>query len=152
MRESLKIVGHRDLIDEIQTNNILLFGNLHRYRNIEMILYIFVNNNPLLYTDLLGVDSPGCDGVPDFMEIECVRECCAAHDKCYDENDCSSSSWFFCGKLACIGCNLEVVGCILICPWPKDDQPDYYCAQCHVYFEKEDALLHAGHTTTKGKQ
>mmetsp|Transcript_45501 Transcript_45501/g.138323 ORF Transcript_45501/g.138323 Transcript_45501/m.138323 type:complete len:639 (-) Transcript_45501:167-2083(-) len=36
------------------------------------------------------LDSPGCDLFPD---APCNLGCCAVHDRCYDENDCSAWSW-----------------------------------------------------------
>ena len=54
------------------------------------------------------LDDPGCDLFPDTA---CTIPCCAQHDKCYRDNECSFSSWLY-GSLACINCNNIVVNCI----------------------------------------
>src|SRR6266498_396267 len=56
-------------------------------------LYVFVRSNPVSFTDHLGLDCPGCDNVPDIFESPAVLECCAEHDRCYDEHNCNARSW-----------------------------------------------------------
>ena len=63
-------------------------------------------------------DNPGCDLVPDGLESICISACCAAHDKCYHENQCSFTSWihnFFDITTACSACNTAVFQCIELC-------------------------------------
>jgi len=105
-------------------------------RNFED-LYVFVLNSPPNRKDSLGLDSPGCDFIPDSWESACMLECCARHDECFDDNDCSWLSWF-CPWTDCGHCNLEVVGCMFQCLGGYGDNPDrpnYYCGQCHEYFD-----------------
>ena len=100
--------------------------------------------NDINRIDFLGLDAPGCDGVPDFLESECVLECCALHDRCYDVNHCTASSWYKpCSSFECKLCNLEVVLCIAFCVpsfW-KDKGDDYYCAICHDFIKNQNDLL-----------
>lgn len=53
---------------------------------------------------------PGCDFFPD---TRCTLSCCAEHDLCYFENDCSISSWWWTASPACKECNSKVASCIL---------------------------------------
>jgi RHS repeat-associated protein len=100
-------------------------------------LYRYVKGNPVLYIDPSGLDSPGCDMVPETCETPCVLECCAEHDKCYDENKCAASSWVpYVGAAQCKRCNSDAKNCILKCGKSKYDdpkKPNYYCAKLHKF-------------------
>ena len=111
-------------------------------------LYSYVLNNPLNKTDPSRLDSPGCDGIPDFLETECMLECCAAHDECYDVNNCTFWSWLGCETEGCNACNSVVLSCLGDCISGNSgpDRPDYYCARCDVYFDDPDSP-HMEHTT-----
>jgi RHS repeat-associated protein len=109
-------------------------------------LYQYVRNQPLHYTDSFGLDKPGCDlvgSVPgevgDYFKKPCPLECCALHDKCYDDWGCSAWSWFGYAKDACIKCNQLVVKCLKDCkPHPDYDdpcRPNYYDAKKHKFFD-----------------
>lgn len=119
-------------------------------------LYSFAFNQPTLRFDPFGLDSPGCDGVPDQTEIPCVLECCAQHDECYQEKDCTASSWF-CPLSPCVKCNAGAVICMVLnCitpPWDDPKKPNFYCCQCREFFDVPDDNLggplsnpHYGHT------
>ena len=114
--------------------------------------YSFVSNDPISFFDLRGLDNPGCDivGAIPGWENECRLKCCAKHDQCYDENDCSAWSWldllnpFACPDSKCDDCNADVVICTLKCfeggdPVPNPGEPEkpgdgkYYCALTHSY-------------------
>jgi hypothetical protein len=61
-------------------------------------------------------DNPGCDWFPDFLETECILDCCETHDQCYAQNNCTWKSWIpFVGSSACKACNRAVVLCIAGC-------------------------------------
>jgi hypothetical protein len=85
----------------------------------------------------------GCDGFNWRMETPCQLECGAKHDKCYDENHCTSGSWpgqsAKCGcdqTSACAKCNSDVSGCIKRCGRNESDnraEPNYYCAAQHRF-------------------
>ena len=84
-----------------------------------MNLYVYVRNDPVSRTDPNGLDAPGCDSVPGCFEGDCTLECCAEHDKCYYDNQCSANyTWpfqllMFLSK--CQACNRAVSACILAC-------------------------------------
>ena len=100
-------------------------------------LYRYVKGNPVRYIDPSGLDSPGCDMVPEVCETPCVLESCAQHDKCYDDNKCSASSWLpYVGLAECKRCNSEAKTCILKCGKSKYDdpkKPNYYCAKLRKF-------------------
>ena len=103
---------------------------------------VFGLNNPISRIDVNGLDSPGCTGIGDVYDA-CRLECCARHDECYDVHDCSWLSWLnpFPCMTACGRCNLEVVACFIQCLAGYEDnpsRPNYYCCQCHVYFELDN--------------
>lgn len=119
-----------------------------------MLPFLFVKNNPISRIDVLGLDSPGCD-IP-FVERRflpaCYLECCARHDACYDNFDCSASSWItrLCRirQDPCDVCNADAAGCITGCAAGEEDADDpnewnYYCGECHAFFD--DPNEHAGH-------
>jgi hypothetical protein len=100
--------------------------------------YEYVGANPVSYVDPYGLDTAGCDGVPDFLESECLLECCAEHDKCFDDNNCTQSSWLpWSGSDACDACNSDVVKCIIGCIFggrvASPGVPDYYCRKLHKF-------------------
>jgi RHS repeat-associated protein len=104
-----------------------------------IIHYIYVQNDPVRWVDPNGLDTVGCDGIPDCLETPCILECCAAHDKCYDDYDCSASSWWNdndCNSKECDRCNEDVRDCIVECGFSNYDdpnKPNYYCARQHKY-------------------
>lgn len=62
------------------------------------------------------LDNPGCDWFPDFLETECILDCCETHDQCFAANNCTWKSWIpFVGSSACKACNRAVVLCIAGC-------------------------------------
>ncbi|MCZ2078182.1 MAG: hypothetical protein LC130_24690, partial [Bryobacterales bacterium] len=76
-------------------------------------------------SDPSGLDSPGCDVVfswffpernhlVDGSKNECILECCAEHDYCFDVNNCSAFSWGWPWG-ACHECNMQVAGCMAAC-------------------------------------
>jgi len=63
------------------------------------------------------LNEPGCDLIPDFLETECMKKCCAAHDACYELFGCTMASW---GSdddegLLCDVCNAMVLKCMFNC-------------------------------------
>ena len=70
----------------------------------------YVGGNPTRWIDHLGLDSPGCDGVPDFLESDCMLNMCSKHDYCYFENRCSATSWMLPLSQCNLRCNLPAVG------------------------------------------
>ncbi|MFZ2492471.1 MAG: RHS repeat-associated core domain-containing protein, partial [Thermoanaerobaculia bacterium] len=104
-------------------------------------LFLYTAANPLALTDPLGLDTAGCDSIPDANP--CVKECCAAHDKCFDDNNCTSGSWGDkpkCGcdqTKQCKQCNTSVKSCIKLCSLKagigSSKKPNYYCAKLHQY-------------------
>ncbi len=73
------------------------------------------------------IDNPGCDWVPG--DPACMVRCCAAHDECYYDNDCSALSWIT-GPLDfdCYLCNVRAVLCILSrCPFSEGDSDEIGC-------------------------
>src|SRR5262245_42037223 len=57
-------------------------------------------------------DSPGCDAPASGATTPCYSPCCADHDQCYDNNNCTWASWLYFGaSWACVGCNAKAVGC-----------------------------------------
>ncbi|BCS33558.1 hypothetical protein TBR22_A27850 [Luteitalea sp. TBR-22] len=57
-------------------------------------------------------NEPGCDNLH-WLDGSIFRACCDVHDKCYETNGCSSSSWWwpFSGSWSCQRCNAQVVYC-----------------------------------------
>ena len=111
-------------------------GSKQNYEN----LHSFALNASPNRIDPHGLDAPGCDIIPDSWESACMLECCARHDQCYDEHGCSWLSWF-CPFGECGGCNRDVVSCFGDCLAGYSDNPDmpnYYCSQCHEYFDLEN--------------
>jgi len=98
-------------------------------------LYGYVGGNPVNGVDIEGLDTAGCDGIPDFLETPCRLECCAAHDECFDKNNCDSSSWYSRCSKECDKCNDTVKKCFMACKGKKDNpnKPNYYCAKLHKY-------------------
>jgi RHS repeat-associated protein len=97
-------------------------------------LYVYVQNNPTNFIDPLGLDSPGCDlGRLGKYVTPCMLECCAQHDKCYDDNKCTASSWNPCGRFQpndCDKCNFDAGQCFANCglnQYDDPNKPNYYC-------------------------
>lgn len=58
-------------------------------------------------------DTEGCDGLH-WLDDTVYRPCCDDHDRCYEKNGCTASSWWLVGtSWSCIRCNLEVVWCFI---------------------------------------
>ncbi len=124
-------------------------------------LYVYVLNNPLSSIDPQGLDSPGCT-IPEWIKKhpithECYLNCCAIHDKCYREHDCSCSSWgrtLFGGPLSrlssCVRCNDAVSLCFARCKlqFPVNSPGRYYCGKHDVWFN-EPSNPHMKCTTDK---
>ena len=130
---------------------------LHQVEKENEPLYVFVRSNPVSFTDHLGLDCPGCDSVPDIFESPAVLECCAEHDRCYDEHNCNARSWLqiICPILIstaatpnCEFCNVQVAACMAVTRGRGDDptRPNYYCAVHHVFFN-DPASPHMHHCT-----
>ncbi|MGK2859975.1 MAG: RHS repeat-associated core domain-containing protein [Thermoanaerobaculia bacterium] len=106
-------------------------------------LYRYVYGNPVRKIDPLGLDTVGCDGVPDSWDTPCRLECCAAHDECFRKNSCSEGAWGFNKPKTrcdlggpCQGCNDSVKRCWARCgPTRGDDpkKPNYYCGKLGRY-------------------
>jgi RHS repeat-associated protein len=112
-------------------------------------LFEYVNDHPLRFTDPLGLDTVGCDSFNWSLETPCQLECCATHDKCFDDNNCSSGSWPIskakCGcdiGSGCQNCNSAAKSCLTLkCnkfadPSGTNDnpnQPNYYCGKLHKF-------------------
>lgn len=124
----------------------------------DLNVYRYVFDNPTNQTDPTGEDCPGCD-IPDWAlgdqanDSPCALACCAQHDKCYRDNDCTAWSWgwniggavgggwvggwhgaFWGCELAglisdCADCNNDVVACIAACAFGNHmaGKPLYYC-------------------------
>jgi hypothetical protein len=58
------------------------------------------------------VNEPGCDNLH-WLDGSVFRACCDQHDRCYEANGCSASSWWwpFSGSWSCERCNVGVVYC-----------------------------------------
>lgn len=119
-----------------------------------MNLFRYAEANPLRFSDPLGLDTTGCD-LPPWLKVgiesECVLECCAEHDRCYDEYNCTSKSWTGggagCGDpTSCPRCNLGVSGCLARCSsflgllgfYDSPNRPDFYCAAQHRFVSSRD--------------
>ena len=103
-------------------------------------LYAYALNNPISNLDPSGLDTVGCDNVPKVIENDCTLECCAMHDKCYDDHKCTSSSWTSpgsqCDPEGCSQCNTVAVGCFLVCRSRNGrgfGLPKFYCAKQHKF-------------------
>ena len=147
---------HRDYVSSlgryIQKDPIGLDGGIN--------LFVYVLNSPTTKIDPRGLDSPGCD-VPQWAKAiteanTCFLECCAVHDKCYRNNNCSCKSWGwnFAGPLGrldpCVRCNDAVVLCFVRCTtrWkPKHPPGKYYCGLHDVWFDDPNSP-HMSHSTS----
>jgi len=120
-------------------------------QNLKKPLYTFVLNNPADRIDPVGLDSPGCDGVPGFVESACLLECCAEHDQCFRDHHCTARSWLliWCPWSRCGGCNRSVISCALGCIGDSTDdpnRPNYYCG-LHDYWFDDPNDPHMNHST-----
>ena len=104
-------------------------------------LFVYGRNNSIRFKDPLGLDTAGCDGVPDFLESPCRLECCAQHDECFKKNNCTSKSWTSKCSSNCDQCNTDVKNCFMKCKFTDKDDPDklnYYCARLGKYISLRD--------------
>jgi len=87
------------------------------------------------------LDSPGCDGIPNGSESHCMQNCCAAHDKCFEDNGCSSSSWYSDEGAACTQCNRAARSCVGKCVFnpPDCNQTQCGCNRSSCYDDDCDA-------------
>jgi RHS repeat-associated protein len=116
------------------------------------LVYLYVHNAPQDKIDLLGLDCPGCDGIPDFLESEGKLRVCAQHDECYDKNGCTADSWkrtlnilacramfpllapVLCGSFNdCDKCNYNAISGFVNPFNTGNTGNEYYCAKEHKY-------------------
>jgi RHS repeat-associated protein len=98
--------------------------------------YLYAKANPLRYIDPMGLDTAGCDGIPNAVEGPCTLRCCAKHDECFDRWNCSLIKKHPCNQPQCDKCNQDVRACFWKCAWDSHhnaDWPMYYCAAQHRY-------------------
>jgi len=85
----------------------------------KLAIYTYAVNNPIRRVDPTGLDSPGCDGIPDILETKCRRKCCNTHDECFKDNECTAKEswpkWCAGGEDACSQCNQKVWDCFTDC-------------------------------------
>jgi RHS repeat-associated protein len=102
-------------------------------------LYRFVLNNPINRIDPKGLDTAGCDLIPAGWETPCRLECCAQHDKCFDDNNCTMSCFMpGIGSQECNRCNDDVKRCCRRCGnsnYDDPNRPNYYCASQHRFIQ-----------------
>jgi RHS repeat-associated protein len=125
-------------------------------------IYGYTSNNSINYKDPSGLDSPGCD-VPQWAKSkteanDCFLKCCAVHDKCYHDHECSYTSWsgnFLGGVVSrifpCVRCNDAAVLCFARCTtkWKPTNPPGkYYCGKDDFWF---DSVVnpHMSHSTDR---
>lgn len=75
-------------------------------------LYEYVRSNPVANSDPSGTDCPGCDGIWDPLETDCMKRCCAVHDLCYCVYGCTAG---FSLDPDCEQCEVDVVECMVCC-------------------------------------
>jgi hypothetical protein len=113
--------------------------------------YIFCLNCSVVLNDLLGLDCPACDlGVSTLsfpINSPCGLRACAQHDQCYDNNNCTASSWVetfsdlrqiasgnWPTLSPCVKCNLAVLAAMNNCKNGFPSQgPMYYCRYQHRF-------------------
>jgi hypothetical protein len=113
-------------------------------------LFLYSAANPIRLFDELGLDTAGCDRLMKIRPNNCELRCCAQHDKCFDDNHCSTGSWGGTSPLpnpakcgcdqgsGCSKCNNEVLTCLKNCtqqPLFNSTQQKYYCAAQHKFIE-----------------
>jgi RHS repeat-associated protein len=117
---SLQRWPNRDPINELGFK-VLIHRTAGLNRRLERDLYQFVGNSPIRHWDYLGLDNPGCDPPGDKAiklcpdQKDCILRCCAEHDQCYYDNDCSWWSWILEDTPECMGCNATVATCTIMC-------------------------------------
>lgn len=67
---------------------------------------------PWAFGGARAANDPGCDRLH-WLDGSIFRACCDEHDRCYEKNGCSESSWFwpFSGSWSCQRCNAQAVYC-----------------------------------------
>jgi hypothetical protein len=82
-------------------------------------------------------DNPGCDL---FYDYQCMLGCCADHDFCFDENNCTFYSWslIYDSVPECRNCNDIAFACIIRSCYkgqtPKD-QGTCYDNRCNMFYD-----------------
>jgi RHS repeat-associated protein len=115
----------------VESDPIGLIGGLNTY--------LYVHGSPLRHVDRFGLDTAGCDGVPDVIEGPCTLRCCARHDECFDKWKCTGASWYKkdgCFPRQCNKCNKDARDCFTRCTYRRNHNANwetYYCAKQHRY-------------------
>lgn len=118
-----------------------------------MNLYGYCHSAPLGCVDPSGRDTPGCDvwapiryagrHLGNRWTEQCMTRCCAQHDYCFAQNDCSAvtswPAWIRGESSPCARCNAEVVQCIAGCAigYPTENPAKglYLCACWGYWFD-----------------
>jgi hypothetical protein len=71
--------------------------------------------NPILqfFMPALAANDEGCDSLH-WLDGTIFRACCDVHDQCYENNGCTSSTWWRWGSWKCDFCNAFVVVCFVV--------------------------------------
>lgn len=70
-------------------------------------------SSQLALKNLVVKNTEGCDGLH-WLDDTIYRECCDDHDRCYEKEGCTASSWWVIGSSwSCIKCNIDVVVCFV---------------------------------------
>lgn len=88
----------------------------------------------------VSMNRPGCDY---WIDTACTIPCCAKHDICYKENQCTIRSWRGLEGSNCNSCNGNVVYCILssallTCNQCRENTPaatSCYDSNCNVQYD-----------------
>lgn len=110
------------------------------------------------------LDNPGCDLFPDTA---CTIPCCAHHDKCYNDNGCSFSSWIdtISSQISlmpndpCNNCNQIVATCVFatantdcsVCAGSAPPGQSCYDHACDAFYDCPGGCpCHLSSTPSKG--
>jgi hypothetical protein len=80
--------------------------------------------NPVLqfFAPVLAANDDGCDSLH-YLDGTIYRACCDQHDRCYSQNGCGATSWWYWGGWSCTYCNVTVVGCFVAAGYYKVYSP-----------------------------